>query len=179
MDTALFSARSLWTMWHGIVLSGGALMGLGLALFGLIVMRPAEGERVPDRYSRSVSIVLTATAVALWLSVLVGTYVVFPQYRATPPAGAASLAAYPRAMLLADPGTAWLHAFAMEIKEHMPWIAAMLTAAAAFVATRYRLTMLGDARLLRMTLALVSIAFVLSSFVGVLGIFVNKAAPLE
>jgi hypothetical protein len=179
MDTALFSARSLWTMWHGIVLSGGALMGLGLALFGLMAMRPAAGERVPNRHGRAMSIVLTATTVALWLAVLVGTYVVFPQYRATPPADAASLAAYPRAMLLAGPDTAWLHAYAMEIKEHMPWIAAMLTTAAAFVATRYRLTMLGDARLRRMTLALVSIAFVLSSFIGILGIFVNKVAPLE
>jgi hypothetical protein len=166
-------------MWHGIVLSGGALMGLGLAVFGLMAMRPAAGGGVPNRHGRAMSIVLTATTVALWLAVLVGTYVVFPQYRATPPSDAASLAAYPRAMLLADPDTAWLHAFAMETKEHMPWIAAMLTTAAAFVATRYRLTMLGDARLRRMTLALVSIAFVLSSFVGILGIFVNKVAPLE
>jgi hypothetical protein len=179
MDTALFSARSLWTMWHGIVLSGGALMGLGLALFGLIAMRTVSGERVPIQHGRSLSIALTATSVALWMAVLVGTYVVFPQYRATPPADAASLAAYPRAMLLADPGTAWLHAYAMEIKEHMPWIAAMLTTAAAFVAVRYRLTMLGDARLRRMTTALVAAAFVLSSFVGILGIFVNKVAPLE
>lgn len=179
MDATLFSARSLWTMGHGIVLSGGALMGLGLALFGLIAMRPAAGERVPDRHGRSVSIILTATTVALWLAVLMGTYVVFPEYRATPPADAASLAAYPRAMLLADPGTAWLHAYAMEIKEHVPWIAAMLTTAAAFVATRYRSTMLGDAGLRRKTMALVSIALVLSSFVGILGIFVNKVAPLE
>lgn len=179
METALFSSRSLWTMWHGIVLSGGALMGLGLALFGLIAMRPAAGERVPNRHGRSMSIILTATSVALWMAVLVGTYVVFPQYRATPPADAASLAAYPRAMLLADPDTAWLHAYAMEIKEHMPWIAAMLTTAAAFVGVRYRLTMLGDARLRRMTTALVATALVLSSVVGLLGIFVNKVAPLE
>jgi hypothetical protein len=55
----------------------------------------------------------------------------------------------------------------------------MLTTAAAFVATRYRRTMLGDAELRRMTMALVSIALVLSAFVGILGIFVNKVAPLE
>jgi hypothetical protein len=179
MDMTLFSARSLWTMGHGIVLSGGALMGLGLALFGLFAMRPAAGERVSERQALSLSIVLIATTVALWLAVLVGTYIVFPEYRATPPADAASLAAYPRAMLLANPGTAWLHAYAMEIKEHVPWIAAMLPTAAAFVATRYRLTMLGDAPLRRATTGLVAIALVLSSFVGILGIFVNKVAPLE
>lgn len=179
MDTALFSARSLWTMWHGIVLSGGALMGLGLALFGLIAMRPAPGTSEQNREGRALAVVLTLTAIAIWMAVLVGTYVVFPQYRAAPPADATSLAAYPRAMLLANPNTAWLHAYAMEIKEHMPWIAAMLTTAAAFVATRYRLTILGDTTLRRATTALVAIAFVLSSFVGLLGIFVNKVAPLE
>jgi hypothetical protein len=52
----------------------------------------------------------------LWITVLVGTYVIFPPYRATPPAGLADLSAFPRALLHANPDTVWLHAFAMEIK---------------------------------------------------------------
>ena len=35
METTLFSARSLLTMIHGIVLSGGALIGVAIALFTL------------------------------------------------------------------------------------------------------------------------------------------------
>lgn len=168
MDITLFSARSLWTMFHGIVLSGGALMGPAAAPHG-----------IPERQSRSLAILLAVTALMLWLAVAVGTYVVFPAYRATPPAGDVSFANYPRAMLLANPGTAWLHSFAMECKEHMPWIAAMLTTPAAFVSVRYRATMLSDASLRSMTTALVAIAFVLVAFIGLLGIFVNKAAPLQ
>lgn len=180
VDVTLFSARSLQTMFHGILLSGGAVVGLAIALFSLLVMGPATGEPGPGvRQSRWVSAVLVFTALALWLVVISGTYVIFSPYRATPPAGAASLGPYPRALLLSNPNTAWLHAFAMECKEHMPWIAAMLTTAAAFVSTRHRSTVLSDVSLRPMMITLVSIAFALASFIGLLGIFVNKAAPLQ
>jgi hypothetical protein len=51
---------------------------------------------------------------------------------------------FPRALVLATPSPAWLHSFAMESKEHMPWIASMLTTAVAFVAVRYRSRVLDD-----------------------------------
>jgi hypothetical protein len=73
----------------------------------------------------------------------------------------------------------WVHAFGMEIKEHMPWIAAMLATAAAFVTTRYRSRLLTDAALNRMATTLVGASLVLASVVAVLGVFVNKVAPLE
>ena len=179
MDGTLFSNRSLWTMFHGIALSGGALAGLAIALFSLTAMRPTTPPGVEERQPRALAALLTGTAVALWLAVLVGTYIVFPLYRAAPPPDAVSLQAYPRALLLADPDTAWLHAFAMESKEHMPWIAAMLVTAAAFVGVHYRSTVLSDAPLRRMLIVLVAVSFVLTSFVGLLGILVNKVAPLE
>ena len=180
MDSTLFSADSLRTMFHGIVLSGGALVGLAVALFSLVVMRPAgTRDRIAERHSRALAGVLLGTAVVLWLVVISGTYVIFPPYRATPPAGTTSLDAYPRALLLANPNTAWLHSFAMECKEHMPWIAAILTTAAAFVGVRHRATVLSDASLRRMVTVLVAIAFTLASFMGLLGVLVNKVAPLE
>ncbi|MEX2283431.1 MAG: hypothetical protein WEE89_13190 [Gemmatimonadota bacterium] len=42
MDTRLFSDRSIWTMIHGVVLGGGALMALAAALFSLRAMRTAD-----------------------------------------------------------------------------------------------------------------------------------------
>src|SRR5690606_5318413 len=94
--------------------------------------------------ARAVSWLMSGAAALLWLAVLGGTYLVFPPYRATPPAGLTDLAAYPRSLLLGSPATAWLHAFAMEVKEHVPWIAAMLATAAAFVGARDRSTFLTD-----------------------------------
>ena len=115
---------------------------------------------------------------SLWLTVIVGTYIIFPPYRATPTPGATDLSQYPRALVLANPNTAWLHAFAMEIKEHMPWIAAMLSTAVAFTAVRYPEAVVRDRSLRRMALMLLAIAFVLVAGTSLLGVFVNKAAPL-
>ena len=180
MDTLLFSSRSIWAMLHGILLGGGSLVLLAAALFALRSMRTTlgTGPELP-RQSRDVAWALMAAAGAMWLAIIVGTYVSFPQYRAPPPEGITDLARYPRALILSDAGTSWLHSVAMEIKEHVPWIAAMLTTAVAFVAHRYRATLLSDARLNRMATVLISVAFVLAAVVGLLGILINKAAPLE
>jgi len=174
----LFSDRSLWTMLHGLVLSGGALVLLVAALLSLYAMAAPDGAPVPARHSKVIAGLTLAAAVLLWLSVIGGTYVVFPMYRATPPEGIASLAQYPRALLMSSAETRWLHAFGMEIKEHVPWIAAMLATAAAFVVRRHRTTLLADGTLRRITGTLLAVSLVLVSWVALLGVFVNKVAPL-
>jgi hypothetical protein len=180
METLLFTDRSIWTMIHGIGLGGGALMGLAAALFSLRAMRPADGSAVAAQHqARSLASLTVFIAVVLWLTVLVGTYVNFPPYRATPPAGLSDLSQYPRSLIQSNPGTVWLHAFAMEIKEHVPWIAAMLATAVAFVCARYRSSVLSDGQLRRMTTGLLAICFLLVSGVALLGVFINKVAPLE
>jgi hypothetical protein len=115
----------------------------------------------------------------LWFAVLVGTYIIFPPYRATPPPGVTDLSQFPRALVLASPNTAWLHAFAMESKEHMPWIASMLATAVAFVAVRYRSSVLNTASVRNIACGLLAISFALVAFVSLLGVLVNKVAPLQ
>jgi hypothetical protein len=180
MDTGLFSERSIWTMIHGIVLGGGALLALAAALFAFGVLRaPEVSNPAGQRQASRLAGLTTLIALALWLTVLVGTYVTFPPYRATPPEGLVDLAYYPRSLIQANPGTAWLHAFAMELKEHVPWIAAMLATAVAFVVARYRSRLLSDPPLRRLATLLLAVCFALASLAGVLGIFINKVAPLE
>lgn len=172
----LFTDRSLWTMLHGIVLGGGALMALSAALFTLYTARRASRSAIDG----SLFAWLTAMIAAmLWLTVIVGTYVVFPPYRVVPPAGVGDLSQYPRALLLSHPDTGWLHTFAMESKEHTPWIASMLATAVAFVAIRHRAGVLNDAPLRTTATRLLAICFVLVSFAALLGILVNKVAPLQ
>jgi hypothetical protein len=115
----------------------------------------------------------------VWGAVIGGTYIVFPPYRATPPEGLTDLTAYPRSLLTSNPETDWLHSFAMETKEHVPWISAMLATAAAFVATRYRSRILSDRTINHVTSALLAICFALAAYAALLGTFVNKVAPLE
>jgi hypothetical protein len=176
----LFTDRSIWTMLHGIGLGGAALMGLAAALFYLYAARASDDTAAgAPPASRALAGLTVFTAVMLWLTVLVGAYVVFPPYRATPPGGVTDLTQFPRSLLQARPDTAWLHSFAMESKEHAPWIASMLATAVAFVCLRYRSRVLNDAALRNMTAVLLAVAFVLVSFVSLMGVFVNKMAPLQ
>lgn len=180
MDTMLFTGRSIWTMLHGIALGGGAMMALAAALFALRAMRVENAsEAVVPNPSRYLAWLTVLAAVMLWLTVIAGTYVVFPPYRAVPPQGLADLGPYPKSLIQSNPSTAWLHSFAMETKEHMPWVAAMLSTAAAFIGVRYRAHVLRDAKLNTMVTALLAICFGLVGFVALLGIFVNKVAPLQ
>ena len=175
----LFSERSIWTMVHGIGLGGGALLGLAAALFHLYAVRPAPLTTGTETESRAFAVVTAFTATMLWLTVIIGTYVVLPPYRAVPPPGTTDLAQFPRALVLASPDTVWLHAFAMETKEHLPWIASMLTTAVAFIAVRYRPTALTNPAMRRMAFTLLAVSFAVVTFVPLLGVFVNKAAPLD
>ncbi len=143
-------------------------------------MWPAKSSAVAtESQSRAFSWLAVSAAVVLWLTVFVGTYVIFPPYRATPPEGVAQLSQYPRSFLIANSDTAWLHAFAMESKEHMPWTAAMLFTAVAFMSVRYRSGLFTDGHLHKMATTLLAISFALVAFVSVMGIFINKVAPLE
>ena len=176
----LFSDRSLVTMVHGLVFGGGAMLALSAALFFLYAHRAngTRGTTTPGE-ARALAWLLLATAALLWMTVLGGTYLVFPPYRATPPPGTLDLTAFPRALIMASPATAWLHAFGMELKEHVPWIASMLATAVAFVGVRYRTALLDDPWLRRMATTFVAICLALVAVVSLMGVFVNKVAPLE
>ena len=54
----------------------------------------------------------------------------------------------------------------------------MLATAVAFVGVRYRSRLLNDAPLRHIAMTLLGICFALTSIVGLLGIFINKVAPL-
>ena len=175
----LFSDRSIMTMLHGIGFGGGALLAMAAVLFAMYLMHPRPGDVATADRSGAIAGLTSVSAVLLWLTTLAGTYLVFPPYRATPPEGATDLAAFPRALILSDPSTAWLHAFAMETKEHLPFIACMLATAVAFVAWRYRHRFVTDAGLRRGGSAMLGLAFGIVAYISLLGVFINKVAPLE
>ena len=167
-------------MIHGIVLGGGTLIALSVTIFSLRAMRAAHpSSPVVRDQSRYLTGMMVFAAAALWLTVLIGTYVSFPAYRASPPDGLTDLGRYPRSLLQSNPQTVWLHALAMEIKEHVPWIAAMLGTAVAYVAMRYKALLLSDRGINRMATVAVTICLALAACAALLGTFVNKVAPLE
>jgi hypothetical protein len=120
-------------------------------------------------------------AILAWLTVAMGTFVIYPWYRAAPPKGAATsvLAGYPKAVLISKPQTAGWHEFGMEWKEHVGWLAPILATAVAVVATTHRKTLSNEKFIRQAMLVLLSIAFFSAAVAGLFGAFIDKMAPVR
>jgi hypothetical protein len=87
---------------------------------------------VTSRFWRNLQVASTAGMASLaWIAVITGTWLVYPGYRAVPPAGTQSLDAYPKAWLTSNPSMAFWHEFGMEWKEHVAYLSAFLATAVA------------------------------------------------
>ena len=116
-------------------------------------------------------------AAVAWLTVITGTYIVYPWYRAAPPEGA-NLLDYPRYFLLDNPNLAAWHTFGMEWKEHVAWFSPILATAVAFVVWRYGDKIAQNSKLRNALLILFVLAFAAAGIAGLFGAFITKAAPI-
>lgn len=176
--------RELYTVLHGLVLGTLFLLAFGGGLAGLWSLRQplVTDEGVAERTPR----LLFGTAVmaiVAWLTVITGTFIAYPWYRAAPPEGVdradpAQLAEFPRYLLLAQEKTAQWHEFGMEWKEHVAWIAPMLATAAAFLVFYYGRSLANNTFLRRLVIWLFVGSFVTAGIAGVIGALVTKTAPI-
>jgi hypothetical protein len=166
------TGREWWGLLHGGL---GVLFLLAFAggLAGLHSLRPAlitpagavEGMR------RLKAGVVGMAAVA-WVTVITGTWVVFPWYRDKAPTSAKS-------RLLADPATQDWHEFAMEWKEHVAWLSPILATVVAFVVVYYGTTLIRHQRARRAVMALFVLAFVFAGVSGAFGALITKSAAVR
>ena len=79
------TARELWTVIHGMGLGAIFLLSFAGGLAGLYSLRPewVTVTGVRERVLR-LNIGAWVMAVAAWLTVVSGTYIVYPWYRAKP-----------------------------------------------------------------------------------------------
>jgi hypothetical protein len=115
-------------------------------------------------------------AAVAWLTVLSGTYIIFPWYRAEP-TGGADLSAFPRAYLLADPRLAVWHNLGAEWKDHASWLSPILATAVAYVVVRYGPRLRQHAGLRKALIVLFTISFLSAFLGGLVGVMLNKIAP--
>jgi hypothetical protein len=170
--------REFWTVIHGMGLGAIFLLAFAGGFAELLGLRTdSETARGLAHSERRLAWGTWTMAIVAWLTVVTGTFIVYPWYRATPPAGVANLAAYPRSYLLAAPTRSGWHHFGMEWKEHVAWITPMLATAVAYVATKYRRQLPEWPGLRRTLLVLFSVAFFTAAAAGVFGAFINKIAP--
>jgi uncharacterized membrane protein len=119
----------------------------------------------------------SAFALVAWLTAVSGTWLVYPGYRAPPPAGAEDMSAYPKAALTAEHDTELWHTFAMEWKEHIGWLTPFLATAVAFVVVRHAELVRRDDRIRRALMALFVLAVATAVIAATAGAFINKVAP--
>lgn len=172
--------RDVMTVLHGM--GFGALFMLAFSgAIGIIYGTAVAGARwtAGARDRRMFHFYLIAMAALAWATVISGSYIVYPWYRAVPPSGTTDLALYPRRLLLSSPLTAGWHDLGMEWKEHIAWLAPIAMTMVAYVFIKYgpRLALSRDLR--NAVLGFVVAAFIATGVAGAFGAFLNKYAPVR
>jgi lipopolysaccharide export LptBFGC system permease protein LptF len=176
--------RELYTVIHGLVLGTVFLLAFGGGFAGLWSLRQrlVTEEGVSERTPRLL-IGTAVMAIVAWLTVITGTFIAYPWYRAAPPEGVdtadpAQLTEFPRYLLLAQEKTAQWHEFGMEWKEHVAWIAPMLATAVAFAVAYYGIQLVRRGEIRTAILVFFTLAFLAAGVAGLFGAFITKAAPV-
>ena len=173
------SFRDLMTVLHGM--GFGALFMLAFSgAIAVIYATAVGGSAGATVQGRTLfRVYLVAMAALSWLTVLSGSYLIYPWYRAAPPPGARDLSAYPQRLLLSSPTTAGWHSLGMEWKEHVAWFTPIAMTMVAYVFIRYGPQLALQRRLRNAVLGFTAAAFFATAVAGAFGAFLNKAAPVK
>ena len=187
------SNREFWTVVHGLVLGTIFLLLFGGGLAGLWSLRAGllTTEGVQERMRR-LTVGMWAMAATAWATVITGTWIVYPWYRAELSvvgdedfAGCAdailpNATCSPRDFLKSDVtgDTASWHNFGMEWKEHIAWAAPFLATAVAFIVTYYGPRIIKRPWLRTATIVMLVGGFGAAVIGGLYGAFLNKIAPI-
>jgi hypothetical protein len=180
--------REWWTLIHGMILGALFLLAFSGGLAGLYSLRTEllTEEGLRERVRR-IKIGLWVMAITAWLTVITGTWIVYPWYRerlagddaagcegAQVPTGECS----PRDFLTSNPDLEDWHKFGMEWKEHIAWMSPMLATVAAFLAAYYGAALAKNRYLRLVTMAFFIGAFVAAAIAGLYGALITKVAPI-
>jgi uncharacterized membrane protein YfcA len=174
------SSREMWTIIHGMGFGAIFLLAFAGGLAGLYSLTPewVTAEGIKERMFR-LKTGLWTMALVVWGTVITGTFVVYPWYRAKPPEGTVDLTNFPRYLLLANPSTADWHNFGMEWKEHVGWLAPIAATVVAFVVSYYGPSLAKKVGERRALMVFFVVAFAAAAAAGMFGAFINKVAPLR
>lgn len=167
------SSHEFWTVLHGMVFGALFLLAFAGGLAGLYSLRPGlvTEQGLAERIKR-LKAGTVGMAVVAWATVITGTWIVYPWYRAEDPNS-------PRSLLKADPDKVNWHDFGMEWKEHIAWIAPLLATVVAFMVIYYKSDLIKNEKARRIALVLFVLAFATAAVAGAFGAFLNKVAPVK
>jgi hypothetical protein len=179
-STMEITTRSLWTLIHGMGFGALYLLASSGAIVALYRRYSTEHSRQnPEGGDRFLGVYLSIMAALSWLTVLTGTYIIYPWYRAAPPAGTATLTAFPRSLLLSNPATKQWHLIGMEWKEHVAWLVPIAITAAASIAIRYARDLKHHPQLRSTLLGFTAVSLFAAGIAGFFGAMLDKNAPVD
>ena len=163
--------REWWGLIHGMGLGALFLLAFAGGIAGLYSLRPQllTAEGVVERVRRLKVGTWTMAGVA-WLTVITGSWIVYPWYRHEPDGA--------KFTLLGNPATANWHEFAMEWKEHIAWIAPLLATAVAFSVAYYGKDLVKHQGIRKGLMVGFTAAFLIAGVAGLMGALITKAAPV-
>ena len=174
------TTRALWTIFHGMGFGALFMLAFSGAVAELYrLSAPGVPAQLGAQERNLLNFHLVAMVVLAWLAVLTGAYIVYPWYRAVPPAGVTDLVGYPRSLLLSSGRTSEWHRIGMEWKEHVAWVAPIAITMVAYVTMKYQRAVV---RLQQMRLAVLTFtaaAFIATGIAGAFGALLNKYAPVR
>lgn len=175
-----FTTRSLWTLIHGMGFGGLYLLACSGALVELRRhYAPAGSTQITKHDEGFLRLYLIAMAILAWVTDLTGTYIVYPWYRATPPAGTANLAGFPQRLLMASPATIGWHSLGMEWKEHVAWLVPISITMAAAVVARYGRDLRRHPQLRNAVLGFTAVSFLAAGIACFWGAEIDDHAPVH
>jgi hypothetical protein len=162
-----------WALVHGVGIGGLFLLGFSAGLVALWSLRSEllTTAGVAQRV-RHLRIGTTLMALMAWATVLTGTFVILPWYRADTPNS-------PKSLLLSNPDTSQWHTFADVWKTHVAWSSPLLATAAAALTVYYGRALARDRSARTVVFTLFVAAFAVSALAGLIGSLVTKAAPVH
>ena len=172
------TSREIYGLIHGIILGSVFLLSYGASM---VWLRSYNQEFLSEKgriiRNKRMKPVIWILAVVCWLTVISGTFITYPWYRATPP-NQADLAYFPQALLASSPSSAGWHSFGMEWKEHIAWLSPFIFTSVAYVATMYGEVIAKSNYLRKALMLLLTLAFASAGVAALLGALITKKAPI-
>jgi len=173
------TARGLWTMIHGMGFGALYLLACSGALAQIYRCCAPGATAAGRRGQRFLGAYLVVMAVLAWLTVFTGAYVIYPWYRALPPAGTSNLADFPQRLLMSNPATIGWHSIGMEWKEYLAWLVPISITMAAAVCLRYGPSLRNFPQLRRAVLGFIWVSLLAALIAGFFGAMLVMHAPVE
>jgi len=174
------TTRDFLTVLHGMGFGALFMLAFSGALLELYrLSAPGPQPSINSRDQTLFGVFLVGMAILAWLTVFSGAYMIYPWYRAVPPADLTDLSDYPRRLLLSSGKTSGWHNVGMEWKEHVAWLAPIAMTMVAYVTLKYGRSIVQHRNMRVAVLGFTVAAFVATGIAGAFGAFLNKYAPIR